>query len=220
MKKYITKEDLRTLTDSQKQHLRDFWLPEKYDLAVAYICKNAETEEFEEIEFVAGKVTVINTRFVLSDLRYLTEENQQDDQQDEDDNPHNSNHNTSNEDDLYHEESANAYWSDNTEEDGENHEEDYNESYVEYDLFDESDFVYDRPTTFLIEDCLPLLNLGQMIEILDRNNYKTIDFYLLADNGESGCELGNKAFNLSGYGSDFESQELCDVLWNCIKAIL
>jgi len=46
------------------------------------------------------------------------------------------------------------------------------------------------------------------------------DFYLLADNGQFAVEMGSKDYNLSGYGSDFESKELCDVLWECIKLIL
>jgi len=48
MKRYITKEDLAQLTDAQKMHLNEMWYPQKYDLAVANICTNAETEEYQQ----------------------------------------------------------------------------------------------------------------------------------------------------------------------------
>jgi hypothetical protein len=59
-----------------------------------------------------------------------------------------------------------------------------------------------------------------MIQILSNNSSKSFDFFLLVDSGEFGVQLGSQLYNLSGYGSDFDSKELCDVLWECVKKIL
>lgn len=204
MKKHITREDISQLTQDQRQHLRELWLPEKYDLSVAYICKNAETEEYEEIEFVVGNVILSNTRIILNDLKAMNDNESGDAGSDSglsDDSTAKDQEYISDNDEVTFEEVDETL-----EEDDE----------ANYDF--ESFFL--RPTTFLKEDCLPLLSIGQMIEILSRSNNKSIDFYLLADNGETACELGSKEYKLSGYESDFESKEFCDVLWDCVKKIL
>ena len=59
-----------------------------------------------------------------------------------------------------------------------------------------------------------------MIEILKRNNYGEGDFYMTAGTAEIGCELGKNAANFNMYSSDYESNELCDVLWELVKTIL
>jgi len=204
LKKHITKDDVSQLTQEQKQHLRQLWLPEKYDLSLAYVCKNAETEELDEIEFVVGKITLINTRVILSDLRSINDN--ESDESEPESSLSDSNVKNFQEDNFGEDETTLEAYDDSFEE---NDEEDY-----------DFESLYQRPTTFVKEDCLPLLSIGQMIEILTRSNYKSIDFYLLADSGEIGCELGNKAFNLSGYESDFDSKEFCDVLWDCVKKVL
>lgn len=56
MKMNLTIEDLKSLTFSQKQTLNSFWLPEKYDRAVASVCKDAENDIYEDLEFVVGEV--------------------------------------------------------------------------------------------------------------------------------------------------------------------
>lgn len=199
MKRYITKEDLAQLTDAQKMHLNEMWYPQKYDLAVANICTNAETEEYQQIEFVVGDVSVYHNRFVLHDLAFL---------------------NNTNSDNFSGQEASEDF-------DFEELDSDFDDNYdSKYDINEDStenenfDSLYIRPTTFSKEDCLPLLSIAQMIEILDKHKSKLYDFYLLADNGQFAVEMGSKDYNLSGYGSDFESKELCDVLWECIKLIL
>lgn len=204
MKKHITREDISQLTTEQRQHLRELWLPEKYDLSVAYICKNAETEEFDEIDFVVGNVILANTRIILNDLRAISD-NESDDADSD---------NILSKDNTSKAQEDTSISSEVTfDEEDEDFEED-DEANYDFELF------YQRPTTFVKEDCLPLLSIGQMIEILCRSNNKSIDFYLLADNGETACELGSKEYKLSGYESDFESKEFCDVLWDCVKKML
>ncbi|ODM25531.1 hypothetical protein A7W90_04430 [Clostridium sp. Bc-iso-3] len=199
MKRYITKEDIAQLTDAQKMHLNEMWYPEKYDIAVANICTNAETEEYEQIEFVLGDVKVYNTHFILYDLMFLS----------------NMNNN-----DIYNQEdSADGDFNPEGADSDENYDSEYE---IDEDSNEDENFDYSfiRPTTFSKEECLPLLSIAQMIEILNKNRSKSYDFYVLADNGEFATEMGSKDFNLSGYGSDFESKELCDVLWDCVKLIL
>jgi hypothetical protein len=75
MKLHIDKTALNDLDENQKQSLRDLWVPEKHDLAVAFICKDAENEIYDEIGFVVGEVTVDpNSRYhniILRSLRLL-----------------------------------------------------------------------------------------------------------------------------------------------------
>ena len=85
---------------------------------------------------------------------------------------------------------------------------------------DEDEF--DEPSAFNQYECLPLLSIGEMMELMERRNFSGFHFYLLAGTGEHGCEVGNfkselKTKILSG---DYEKAELCDVLWQMIVAQL
>ena len=86
---------------------------------------------------------------------------------------------------------------------------------------EEDDFFmeYSRPMFFNKKDCLPLLNIGQLIELLHRSGFDNCDFNLAAGNGEIGCELGNENINWDSF-RDYEPKELCDVLWELVKSLL
>lgn len=198
MKRNITKEDLAALSDSQKVSLRELWLPEKYDLAVAYICKNAETEEYDEIEFVVGNLVLHHNHITLIDIRRPKDE--KDDETDSEDSLKNSVfNNDANESDL--------------------EEEELDEDFSDEDF--DFEFEYEQPTTFSKEDCLPLLSITQMIEILDRKSFKDVNFYLSTSFDDKACEIGNTNSALEDYGNTHdESAELCDVLWEIIKQLL
>jgi hypothetical protein len=58
MKQHITIEDLSQLSSGQKERLRYLWVPKKYDLAYAEICKNAQYDEYDKYEFVIGRVDI------------------------------------------------------------------------------------------------------------------------------------------------------------------
>lgn len=192
MKRNITKQDIESLTDSQKVSLRELWLPEKHDLAIAYICSNAETEEYDEIEFVVGEVILNGNQITLVDIRHPATEN--------DDNTDGV---VTKDDSL----DFNEEW----------------DSEVDFiDEFDDEDFefIYERPTTFSKKDCLPLLSITQMIEIFERRNYKDANFYILAASDEKSCEIGNNNVSLDNYGVEYETAELCDVLWENLKTLL
>ncbi|TYQ15593.1 UNVERIFIED_CONTAM: hypothetical protein Cloal_2064 [Acetivibrio alkalicellulosi] len=188
MKNHIAKEDVSKLNESQKLRLNELWLPQKYDVAVAYICKDAEEEEYDEIEFVIGDIRVLNNRLRVYDLRYL---------------PDTADKCCEGDDELDEEIEVND-----------------DEELFEDVMEEEFDFSYQRPVDFSKIDCVPLLSIGQMIEILAKNSSKSVDFYMLVDSGEIGFEAGSNNYNLSGFGSDFDSPQLCDVLWECIKKIL
>ncbi len=202
MKRNITKENLAELNESQKVSLRELWLPEKYDLAVAYICKNAETEEYDEIDFVVGNIRLYRTHITLIDIRQSTNENVES----EDDE---SNKSGADEDQnsILEEEEFDGSCNDDSEE-------------IDFDEDEEFEFAYERPTTFSKEDCLPLLSIPQMIEIFDRRGFRDTNFYLTASVDEKGCSIGNSDAPLEEYGNNFEPTELCDVLWENIKLLL
>ncbi|WP_010249755.1 hypothetical protein [Acetivibrio cellulolyticus] len=202
MKRNITKEDLASLNEGQKMSLRDLWLPEKYDLAVAYICTNAETEEYDEIEYVVGDIILNRNRITLIDIR--RPKNEDNDEISEDDN------------------NGNCNCMQNVDDDQNSNFEDDDGEYSDDEEFEDDDFefAYEQPTTFSKEDCLPLLSITQMIEIFDRRGFKDTNFYLTASVDEKGCEIGNNTAPLEDYGNNFEPAELCDVLWDNIKLLL
>lgn len=196
MKKHITAKDIAQLSESQKQNLNQLWLPEKYDTALAYICKNAETEEFDEIEFVVGKVLVYHNHIILYDIKHQNLEGNLEDQDEM-------------ESETLHEEQS---------EETNSEESSYDESEEIDEDIEDVDFGYERPTTFSKEDCIPLLNIGQMIEILERSGYKNCEFSLFVTDGETGCDMGTSSLNSSG--NDYNPAELCDSLWDCIKKLI
>lgn len=195
MKRNITKKDIESLSESQKVSLRELWLPEKYDVAVAYICTNAETEEYDEIEFVVGSVILNRNDITLVDIRHPDNKTDDTDKAEEGllDDVVESNSSEESEDEFDF--------------DGEFNDEDF-------------EFAYERPTVFDKKDCLPLLSITQMIEIFERRNYKDANFYILAATDEKTCEVGNNSISLDNYGSDNEPGELCDILWEHLKTLL
>jgi hypothetical protein len=215
MKMRVTRDDLAQLTAYQKQRLTELWIPEKYDVAVANICKDIANDEYDEIEFVVGDIAIVHgTHIYLTDLRAV---------------PDNSGSDTDN--DKYDNQTNNGLTLDSTifGQAGEDMsapfedvygEEDY-EDYAELDDEDDEyvELNYERPTTFSKEDCTPLLNIGQMIDILQRNNFGKYDFYLTASTYEIGCELGKNGARWEDDGENTPA-ELCDVLWESVKAIL
>lgn len=186
MKQHITLEDIELLSDSQLQTLNKIWMPQKYGIAAALICKDVSCDKYEKVEFIIGSIGVYHTIVTLYDLKYLIntcDEPVEDEDKEEE------------------------------EEEGEGEEEDMA-------IEDDINFTYEQPISYNKEDCIPLLSIGQMIEILQRNNYGLGDFYLVASSNDSMCELGKNYANMNSYGNEYENKELCDVLWESIKAIL
>lgn len=186
MKLNITLEDLLELSEWQKKSLRSLWVPQKYDLAAAFVCMNVETEEIDSIEFVVGDVLAkeINREkryearkypaiydcydVTLRSLRLIDEEI--------------------------------------TDEEEEKEEDSFN-----FEYFRQEDY-------FNLEYCLPLLNIGQMIKILEVLGYNKADYNI-------NFNFNNKIYSLTRPDSDYidgtvEGEELCDMLWNRLKVFL
>ena len=66
----MSHEDVAQLTEEQKRRLTQLWMPQRYDIAVAYICKDVENDEYEKYEFVVGNATLNEyARLFLHDLK-------------------------------------------------------------------------------------------------------------------------------------------------------
>jgi len=78
------------------------------------------------------------------------------------------------------------------------------------------------PIVFEKTECLPLLSVGQMIEIMQKLNFSRYHFYILAGTGTSGCEVGNfnSILKTSILRDGYDKRELCDVLWEMIVSLL
>ena len=210
MKMHITLEDLAQLTENQKLRLSELWKPEKYDLAAASVCKDAENEEYDVFEFVVGNAFLDTyKRVFLMDIKAPDIDiNESDaDESEISENVENSTEDVSTFGSAL--KSMESPFMDE-EETAENDE----------DFEPEFETDYTRPTCFNKGECCPLLNIGQMIELLQRKNFGEGDFYMTASTADVGCELGKNAASWDRYGSDYEGKELCDVLWALTKTIL
>ncbi len=202
MKQKITVEDLNSLTPDQKRNLNSLWKPNKFDHAVASICKDIVNEEYEDYEFVIGDIKIFNGyRFLLYDISNISDDEDHDD--------------SKSDGESYQDVDNDA--DDNHEQDVDNYDEDQDE--FEEDFDQDQDFGFCRPSSFIKDECLPLLTIGHMIEILGRTTPSHGQFYLFAESGDIFCEIGNRAHS-NDYGFDLESNELCDVLWGLVKNAL
>lgn len=124
--------------------LRSLWKPAINDLAVASICTNVETDEYEDIEFVVGQVLINDSgrvpRIVLRRLR-LTE-----DQMEEEIAPEAG-------------EDHDALMEARAGDEGDEYDEDFDCLYIEPEEF------------FNLEDCLPLLSIGQLIDYIRKSKF-------------------------------------------------
>ncbi len=66
---------------------------------------------------------------------------------------------------------------------------------------------------YLKDDCLPLLNIGRLIEMLQKLSYGDDYFYLTIPV----IEEQNYLIGRDNYREDYENRELCDLLWECLK---
>jgi hypothetical protein len=206
MKKRLTVKDIEQLSDSQKQNLTALWMPEKYDVAVASICKDITTEEYEIYEFVVGKIDLINgRRILLHDIKSMVDDTCIGDQPAGD--------NSSGNDSLSSQKDADLETEDTVEEDLS--EDEFNED-EEFDM----NYDYSRPTSFMKDECYPLLSIGQMIEILQKSNTSKSGFYMTVYNNETSCEIGTDSVSIDRYEKGFSEGELFDLLWESVKSLL
>lgn len=186
MKLNITVEDLLELSEWQKKSLRSLWMPQKYDLAVAFICMNVETEEIDKIEFVVGDVMAreINREKSFEPRKYPA---------------------------IYDCYDVTLRSLRQFDEEESAAEESVEEESFDYEYIRQDDY-------FNLDYCLPLLNIGQMLKILEDLGYKSSDYYI-----KFNAAIGKYSIDRpeSDYLDEaFEAEELCDVLWNRLKGFL
>lgn len=188
MKLNITVEDLMELSERKRKSLRSRWIPRKYDLAAAFVCMNVETEEIDKIEFVVGDVLAKEINIGKG-------------------------FDVRNYPAIYdcYDVTLRGLRQADEEIDEEINGEVVEEESFDYEYIRQEDY-------FKLEYCLPLLNIGQMIKMLEEFGYKSTDYHISFDSNK-------KMYSLSRPDSDyldgtFEAEELCDVLWNRLKGFL
>lgn len=205
MKLRITRKDLEELTPEQQQNLRDLWIPHIYDTVVATVCVDAAEEKYEQITYVVGGIKLLKHHdMLLYDLKFMEDDNLKIKEEE----PYSDNIASDRIDGIDAIPDSSA--------------EDHSSEDMEF-IFDEEDFNFEfqRPESYSKQDCLPLLDIGQMIDILQRKNFGAGDFYLSASIGDYVLEMGKAGFSGSlPYDENNKQCELCDILWESVKAIL
>lgn len=217
MKLRITQKELDTLTFEQKQNLCDLWIPNLYDVVVATVCVDAAEERFSQITYVIGGIKLLKHHdMLLYDLKFMPDEqliiqeeeaysdNIASDRIDGIDNM------SQNDDEV-------------TQENEENQEQEETEEDLEQEFsFDEDfNFEFQRPESYSKQDCVPLLDIGQMIDILERRKFGQGEFYLCSTIDDYTLEMGKAGFsNDSIFDENSTNCELCDILWESVKALL
>lgn len=225
MKLRVTLKELAELTQEQKQNLCDLWIPHIYDVAVANVCVDAAVEKYEQIIYVVGGIKISKHHDVqLYDMKFLPDnkivlpEGGSGDSADENNDSTEGAQKTGNpEQDLDDLVSRISSYNENSDEPEDSLNDDFSEDFS----FDEDfDFQFQRPESFNKEDCVPLLDIGQMIDILQRKNFGECAFSLSVSFDDNSLEIGKDNFSGDSYGTDSDNSELCDILWLSVKALL
>lgn len=205
MKLRITRKELEELTLEQRQNLCDLWIPHIYDTVIANVCVDAAEERYEQIIYVVGGIKLQkHNDMLLYDLKFMADETVKIKEDDD------SLSGVAEADRPEAADTAQASC-DCSEE----------ESEEEFSFDEDFNFEFQRPDAYIKQDCLPLLDIGQMIDILERKNFGEGDFYLSATIGDYVLEMGKN--NISGsisYDQNNKEIELCHILWESVKAVL
>jgi len=205
MKLRITRKELEELTLEQRQNLCDLWIPHIYDTVVANVCVDAAEEKYEQIIYAIGGIKLLkHNDMLLYDLKFMADETVK----------------IKEDDDSFSGgiEADRIEGTDAAEASCDCSEEEPEE---EFSFDEDFNFEFQRPEAYIKQDCLPLLDIGQMVDLLERKNFGEGDFYLSAAIGDYVLEMGKN--NISGsasYDHDNKEIELCDILWESVKAIL
>lgn len=198
MKQRISEQELLELTRSQRSALQGMWQPERYDVAVLMVCTDVEADQYQALPFIVGDVEVES---INSEKKYEIRTM-----------PVNSY-------DYCNVWLRNLEFQGNPEEADETveaaSEEDDFEDENGYEDDEEMDVsvIHDlihQTAWFNKEDCLPLLNIGQMMAMIEVNQPQT-DFRIRRNDKVYVCTVG---------GMEYEGEELCDVMWEIVKEML
>lgn len=233
MKLRISIDDLKQLDQGQKDNLSNLWLPQKYDLAAAEICTDAIEEKYEMLEFVVGDLRFHKDGSItLFDLAAMPGRGEPETEETELSEPviPDIRHGTgpfnlinpltgafdssirSLVGDVSRDTAAKAGLSDDRdtlqerESDGAEEEEEY---------------IPCLPDCFSKDTCLPLLNMVQMLEILERKEGPgRYDLFFSASAGGKTFAIGRIPSEWDSLSTDEIEAEPCDVLWEAVKALL
>ncbi|MDD4295683.1 MAG: hypothetical protein PHC69_01860 [Ruminiclostridium sp.] len=212
MKQYITPKDLSELSESQKMNLRDMWMPAVNTIVCASICKDVINEEYEDIVFVIGEIIVHegSTNLILRRLRLVEDVIFEDELVEDESGDRDV------EEEIYSSPDDIAEVSD---EDGDLSFNGTGDSDVE-DSYGDDEFEFSEPEQYFSrEDCLPLLSIGEMIELLGGLKFGQDGFTVSIPSskrliGEQGYTVTNSV------ELEYEEDELCDALWGVLKEFL
>lgn len=206
MKLRITDKDLEELSVEQKQNLCDLWIPHAYDVAVANVCVDAAEEKYAQITFAIGGLNITkHNDMILYDMKFMPDKLFIKSSED------------SSEGDTYPENQKN---SDEPEDIPVEPEDTLNDDFSEdFSIDEDFSFEFQRPESFNKQECLPLLDIGQMIDILKRKNFGECSFSLSVAFDDKTFDMGKTAFT-EIYSDDNKDCELCDILWLSLKAVL
>jgi hypothetical protein len=215
MKQRITIDDLNELSEDKKSAIRSLWTPQKYDVAFTPICVNAETDEFEKFEFVVGDIVlegykngeifsvVENPEMEFEKMQVRLKPMM----------PNNSDTEVGQYDEK--EDSDKSEQIEKIEKEKSFTDDELDEIIEEFDYLQDIDSV-------LLNDCLPLLTIGQLIEILRKVKSGIEGFQITVPQSEEVLKYSeNDKFTVCCEGLDkYENIDLCDALWILIKDLL
>lgn len=192
MKTRVSVDGVLALDEGQRRSLRILWTPQLCDVAVALVCRDVERDLYEPIVFAVGEISVTRHGTILGNLAYdaMTaivepegfEEGGQEDLGSQSDEGFSKPSERSAESEV---------------EDAEGHAEE--ELRLPF-----------AGGSFPKEECLPLLDIGQMIAILVQRHY-SYRIHLEATPERVACTVD---------GEDYGPDELCDALWEAVRALL
>ncbi|HBF37785.1 MAG TPA: hypothetical protein DDW50_10730 [Firmicutes bacterium] len=193
MKKCLSPDDLRELSETQKSALQHLWRPSKYDLAFEIVWRDVENDSYDIFLVMILDARVMNTPGncgVILKVYYPSGA------------PH------------YELEEAVSLGENDSEDEDERESDNFPDSFTESDSDTGSQVDNVEPTELAgkhylnVENCLPTLNIGQMIEILRENK------------GEPNISFTPEEAICYIDGTEYSGEELCDALWEAVKDLL
>lgn len=188
MKKTINVEKLNALTEGQKNKLRMFWQPEKFDVITVPVCIDVDNDVYNYDIYVIKNI-LVNT--INQDKKYRV-----------------SRYPVSSYD--YHEVLFDVVPLQQTKipyEIEELFDEDLLEESAECENGPEKDVIFINK-----KDCLPVLGVSKMMDILYQEKCKA-EMFAQLNKDKEWCRLGIDGF-------DYDSDCLCDSLWEALKSLL
>jgi hypothetical protein len=204
MKTRVSVKDVLALDESERRSLRLLWTPQPCDIAVALVCRDVENDVYEPIVFAVGEISVTSHGTILGNLAYdaMAAIGLPDGFDDFDDDL----------DGEYEDRSSDGGAAGRSDggASGRRQPGDADVSEADDMDFDAQPRVPFPGCSFPKEECLPLFDIGQMISILvGRHSSYRIRLDIAPE--RIACLVD---------GQESGPDELCDVLWEAVCALL